>query len=131
MLSAARAPPAPPPARPARLQMTSMNWISTRGSRFALLATLLLLGGASWWLTGVWQEHETRSEVQRAEAAAELELDDVAGDFTRALAYIRSIPLVIANEQVVQQTLSDPGHGDAAALNTYLGFIARVLHADL
>src|ERR1700712_766336 len=107
-----------------------MNGISFRGPKCALLATLLLLAGATWWLTGVWQDHEAKSEVQRVEREAGLRLAGFAGDFTRSLAFIRAVPVVIANEPLVETTLSSPT-ADPAALNAYLAFLARNMHVDI
>src|SRR4051794_20333756 len=110
--------------------MTGMNWTFLRDPKPALLAILLVLAGGTWWLTGVWLDYQPASEVQRVEYAADQRLTSFAGDFERSLAYIRSVPVVIANEPVVKATLSAPG-ADTAALNSYLGFIARVMNIDL
>ena len=110
--------------------MTSMNWTSFRGPRVALLATLLLLGGATWWLTGVWEDREAKAEVQRVERESDLRLVGFASDFARSLAYIRSVPVVVANEPVVTTTLSAPA-AENSRLNAYLGFIAKIMNVDL
>jgi signal transduction histidine kinase/CheY-like chemotaxis protein len=107
-----------------------MNGKSFRKPKIALLATLLLLGGATWWLTGIWQDRETKSEVRRIERDASLRLTALAGDFARSLAYIRSIPTVVAHEAVVETTLSAQPR-DVAGLNAYLGFIAKTMNVDL
>ena len=101
-----------------------------RSLKPGLLATLLLLAAATWWLSGVWQDYESRSEVRRIQTDADMRLAGFVSDFGRSLAYIRSVPVVVANEPVVRQTLanSDP---DTATLNAYLGFIARTMDVDL
>jgi signal transduction histidine kinase/CheY-like chemotaxis protein len=107
-----------------------MNWTFLRGAKPALLATLLLLAGATWWLTGLWQDHETSSELRRVSLEADQRLSGFASDFERSLAHIRSVPLIVANEQVAVATVSAP-HADTAGLNAYLGFISRVMNVDL
>jgi signal transduction histidine kinase/CheY-like chemotaxis protein len=95
-----------------------------------LLATLLLLAGATWWLSGVWQDYEARSEVRRVEIDANNRLASFVSDLRRSLAYIRSVPVIMANEAVVEQTLGNPG-SDTAALNAYLAFIGKTMNVDL
>lgn len=107
-----------------------MNWTFLKGARPALLTTLLLLAGATWWLTGLWQDHRTRAELDRINSDTEQRLAGLASDFERSLAHVRSVPLIIANEQVAAATLS-VSHADTAGLNAYLGFIARITAVDL
>jgi signal transduction histidine kinase/CheY-like chemotaxis protein len=107
-----------------------MTWTFLQGPKLALLATLLLLAGATWWLTGVWQDYETAQEVQRVTQQADQRLNGFAGDFERTLAYIRSVPLVVAHEDVVGAALSQPG-SNPRRLNAYLDFIARAMNVDL
>jgi signal transduction histidine kinase/CheY-like chemotaxis protein len=111
-------------------EKTFMNWVLRRGFRPAALAMLLLLGTATWWWTALWQEHAARSEVERTQRDVELRLDSFAENFERALAYVQSVPAVIAHEPVVEATLSRPG-GDPAALDAYLRFIAGTMKVDL
>jgi signal transduction histidine kinase/CheY-like chemotaxis protein len=107
-----------------------MNWTLFRGPKPALAATLLILAGVTWWLTGVWQNYETRGEVLHAQTEADARLTGFASDFERSLTYIRSVPVIVANEDVVGTTLSSPG-SDIAKLNSYLAFIARITNVDL
>jgi signal transduction histidine kinase/DNA-binding response OmpR family regulator len=107
-----------------------MNLARFWGFKPAALATLLLLAGATWWLTGVWLDHETRSELDRTQREVDIRLDGFVTDFDRSLAYFRSIPTLIANEPVSRATLGTPG-SDPAALNAYLVFIARTMKVDL
>ena len=83
-----------------------MNWVLRQGFRPAALATLLLLGGATWWWTEVWQEHAAKSEVDRTQRDVNLRLDSFVENFQRSLAYVQSVPTVIAHEPVVETTLS-------------------------
>jgi signal transduction histidine kinase/CheY-like chemotaxis protein len=101
-----------------------------RGLKPAFLATLLLLAGATWWLTAIWQNHEAKSAVDRVEREVDRRLGSFVSDFERSLAYIRSVPVVVADEEVVEATLSAPT-ASAGRLNTYLAFIARVMNVDL
>ena len=89
-------------------KMTGMNWTFLRGTKPAVLATLLLLAGGTWWLTGLWQDHEARSELRRVSLDADQRLTGFASDFERSLAHIRSVPLIIANEHVVGATVTAP-----------------------
>ncbi|MDR3531983.1 MAG: response regulator [Rhodopila sp.] len=107
-----------------------MNWALLRGTKPAVLATLVLLAGATWWLTGVWQDHETKSEMNRTQREADQRLSGFVSDFERSLAYIRTVPVVMAHETVVEETLST-GQGDTASLNAYLAFIANTMKVDL
>jgi signal transduction histidine kinase/DNA-binding response OmpR family regulator len=107
-----------------------MNRALFRGLKPAALAVLLLLAGATWWLTGVWQRHETLSEVDSTQQEVALRLDGFVSDFGRSLAYVRSVPVVMAHEPVADETLSNQG-SDAAALNAYLAFIARTMSVDI
>jgi signal transduction histidine kinase/DNA-binding response OmpR family regulator len=107
-----------------------MRWNLLRHPKPLLLATLLALAGATWWLTGVWQDYETKSEVTHLQREVDLRLAGFTSDFERSLAYIRSVPAVVAHEQIVEATLSEP-HADIADLNAYLAFIAKVMHVDL
>ncbi len=110
--------------------MPGIKWALPRAVIPAALAALLLLAGATWWATGLWQDHETKSEVNRTSQEVALRLAGFVSDFERSLAYIRSVPVVIANTAVVTQTLSGGGN-DVAALNAYLAFIAKTLGVDL
>jgi len=107
-----------------------MNLAFVQGFKSAALAILLLLAGATWWLTGVWLDHQARSEVDRTRRDVGLRLDGFVSDFERSLAYVRSVPLVVAHEPVTAESLASPGSGNAA-LNAYLGFIAQTMHVDL
>ncbi len=101
-----------------------------RSVKPALLATLLLLAGGTWWLSGAWQDYEVRSEIRHAKTDSRERLASFANDVRRSLAYARSVPVLVANEPVVQQTLASPGT-DPAALDAYLRFIARTMDVDL
>ena len=101
-----------------------------RSVKPALLATLLLLAGGTWWLSGAWEGYEVQSEVRHAKTNARDRLASFANDLQRSLAYARSVPVLLANEPVVQQTLASPGN-DPAALNAYLRFVARTMDVDL
>jgi signal transduction histidine kinase/CheY-like chemotaxis protein len=107
-----------------------VNLTLFRGFKSAALATLLLLAGATWWLTGVWQMHEIQSEVDRTRQEVDLRLDGFVSDFGRSLAYVRSVPVVIAHALVARSLLLAPG-SDAAALNAFLAFIARTMNIDI
>ena len=107
-----------------------MKWVLPRAVKQAALAALLLLGGATWWATGLWQDYETKSEVDRTSQEADLRLAGFVSDFERSLAYIRSVPVVVANAPVVRQAVSGRG-SDLPALNEYLAFIAKTLNVDL
>jgi signal transduction histidine kinase/DNA-binding response OmpR family regulator len=107
-----------------------MNRTLLGGIKSAALATLLLLAGATWWVTGVWQAHEIQSEVDRTRHEVGLRLDGFVSDFERSLAYVRSVPVVVTHEPVAAEVLSVPGT-DPAALNAYLGFIAKTMNVDL
>lgn len=107
-----------------------MVWTLVRRLKPILLATLLLLAGVTWWLTGVWQDHQTQVEVNRVEIEGNIRLASFVSDFRRSLTHIRSVPLVIQNEAVVAQTLGSPG-SDNAALNAYLAFIAKTLNVGI
>ena len=108
----------------------SVKWAPFRQARAAALATVVLLGGASWWATGLWQDLATKSEVNRTSREVELRLNGFVSDFERSLAYIRSVPIVVANEPVARQALLAYPN-DVAALNAYLAFIAKTLNVDL
>ena len=107
-----------------------MNWTFLRGPKPALLALMLLLAGATWWLTGVWQDHETQSEVDRTRQEVGVRLDGFVSDFGRSLAYVRSVPVLMAHALVARNTLSAP-EATPAELNAYLGFIAKTMNVDL
>lgn len=107
-----------------------MKWVLLRAVKQTALATLLLLGGATWWATGLWQDYETRSEVARTSQEVDLRLAGFVSDFERSLAYIRSVPVVVAYAAITKQTVSGHG-GDLPALNGYLAFIAKTLNVDL
>nr|WP_294524530.1 response regulator [uncultured Rhodopila sp.] len=98
--------------------------------RLAVLAALLGLAGAVWWLTGAWQTHATKSEVARAGEEADLRLSGFVSDFAKSISYIRSVPILVANETIVRDYLSGRP-GDTAALNAYLAFIANTVNVDL
>jgi signal transduction histidine kinase/DNA-binding response OmpR family regulator len=111
-------------------ETTIMNRALFGGIKSAALALLLLLAGATWWLTGVWQKHQIQSEVDRTRQEVGLRLDGFVSDFERSLAYVRSVPVVVAHEHVAERTLSVPGT-DPAALNAFLGFIAKTMIVDI
>jgi signal transduction histidine kinase/DNA-binding response OmpR family regulator len=96
----------------------------------AALASLLLLAWATWWSTGIWLDHEAKSEVDQTQQEVDLRLDGFVSDFDRSLAYVQSVPLVVAHEIVVGETLSAPGN-DTTALNAYLRFVANTMNVDL
>jgi signal transduction histidine kinase/CheY-like chemotaxis protein len=98
--------------------------------RLAVLAALLCLAGAVWWLTGAWQTHATKSEVARTRDEVDSRLIGFVSDFAKSISYIRSVPVLVANEIIVRQFLSDRP-ADAAALNGYLAFMARTVNVDL
>jgi signal transduction histidine kinase/ActR/RegA family two-component response regulator len=107
-----------------------MNLARLWGLKPAALVTLLLLAGATWWLTGVWLNRETRFEVSRAQQEADQRLRGFVSDFERSLAYVRSVPIVVAHESVVGDTLASSGN-DTTKLNGYLGFMAKTMNVDL
>ncbi len=109
--------------------MTGMSWTYRRGAKPAALVILLLLAGATWWLTGRWQDHEITSELRRADVEADQRLTALGSDIERAVAHIRAVPLIIANERVVAAVASAPN--ETARLNSYLGFMVRVTNVDL
>ena len=98
--------------------------------RLAALAALALIGVAVWWLTGVWQTYDTISEVARTRQETDLRLTGFASDFEKSITFIRSVPVVVANERLVDEVLFASPR-DAAPLNEYLGFIAKTLNVDL
>jgi signal transduction histidine kinase/DNA-binding response OmpR family regulator len=91
---------------------------------------MLVLAGATWWLTGVWQDHETQSEVDHTRQEVGLRLDGFVSDFQRSLAYVRSVPVLMAHAIVARNILAVPGSDDAA-LNNYLDFIAKTMNVDI
>ncbi len=107
-----------------------MNWVGLRGFRSGALVTLLLVGGATWWWTEVWQENAAKSAVDRTLRDVNLRLENFVENFERSLRYVQSVPVVIAHEPVVQDTLSD-ATSDTAALDAYLDFIAKIMKVDL
>ena len=107
-----------------------MNRALFRGVRTAGVAVMLLLAGTTWWLTGVWQDHQIQFEVDRARQEVSLRLDGFVSDFERSLAYVRSVPVLAAHAIVARKTLSASGT-DAAELNAYLAFIAKTMNVDL
>jgi signal transduction histidine kinase/DNA-binding NarL/FixJ family response regulator len=109
---------------------TIMNRALLGGAKSAVLAIMFLLAGATWWLTGVWQNHETQSEVDRTRQEVGLRLDGFVSDFGRSLAYVRSVPVLVAHAVVARSALSATG-SDVTKLNDYLGFIARTMNVDL
>jgi signal transduction histidine kinase/DNA-binding response OmpR family regulator len=109
---------------------TIMNRAFLGGAKPAILAMMLLLAGATWWLTGVWQNHETQSEVDRTRQEVGLRLEGFVSDFGRSLAYVRSVPVLVAHAVVARSALSATG-SDATKLNDYLGFIAKTMNVDL
>jgi signal transduction histidine kinase/CheY-like chemotaxis protein len=96
----------------------------------AVVAISVLLAAATWWLTGVWLDRQTRFEVNRTQADVDQRLEGFVSDFQRSLAYVRSVPAVLAHEEVVSRALSDPA-ADIDALNTYLAFVAHAMNVDL
>jgi C4-dicarboxylate-specific signal transduction histidine kinase/DNA-binding response OmpR family regulator len=100
------------------------------GLRLAVLAALLCLAGAVWWLTGAWQTHAEKSEVSRTREEVDLRLTGFVSDFAKSISYIRSVPVLVANETTIREYLSG-GQGGTAALNAYLAFIARTVSVDL
>ena len=83
-----------------------MNLARFRGVTPAALAIMMLLGGTTWLLTGLWQERSAQSQVDRTTQEVALRLDGFAGDFERSLAYVRSVPVLIAHEPVAGATLT-------------------------
>ena len=110
--------------------MTSMSRALFRSPRPALFAALLVLAGIGWWGTGLWQTYEASSEAHRAEAEAAATLAGFASDFERSLSYIRSIPALVANEQIVNAALASPGRA-TAEVNLWLSKVAQITHVDL
>nr|WP_294547893.1 response regulator [uncultured Rhodopila sp.] len=98
--------------------------------RLAVLAALVTLAGAVWWLTGAWQTREERSEVARTREEIDLRLTGFVSDFAKSISYIRSVPILVANETTVRDFLSNRP-ADAAALNAYLAFVAKTVSVDL
>jgi signal transduction histidine kinase/CheY-like chemotaxis protein len=98
--------------------------------RLAVLAALLGLAGGVWWLTGVWQTHAEKSEVARSREEVDLRLAGFVSDFAKSISYIRSVPVLVANETIVGDFLSGRP-ADPAALNAYLSFLARTVGVDL
>ncbi len=107
-----------------------MNLARFRGLGPVALAIMVILGGATWLLTGAWQDRATRQEVARTTREADLRLDGFVSDFERFLTYIRSIPVLVAHETIVETALANPD-GDAAPLNRYLAFVAKTMSIDL
>ncbi len=110
--------------------MTSTTWVPIREISAAALVSLVLLGGATWWVTGLWQDYETKSEVARTLQEVDLRLAGFVSDFERSLAYIRSVPVIMAHDPIVAATLAAPRR-NVGALNDYLGFTAKTLNVDL
>ncbi len=107
-----------------------MNLAFFRGAKSAVLAILAFLAGMTWWLTGVWLDHQTRSEVGRTRQEANVRLLGFISDFERSLAYVRSVPVLVAHDAVTAGTLGNPG-SDTGALNRQLDFIAETVHVNL
>jgi C4-dicarboxylate-specific signal transduction histidine kinase/DNA-binding response OmpR family regulator len=118
-------PPVTARAEPATTSPGHKLWL-----RLAVLAALLGLAGAVWWLTGAWQMREERAEVARTRAEIDLRLAGFVSDFAKSISYIRSVPVLVANETVVRDFLTDRP-ADAAALNAYLAFVAKTVSVDL
>ncbi len=102
----------------------------SRIARTAALIALVFVAAATWRVTGVWEAHEAASQVARTTKDAELRLNGFVGDFERSLAYLRSVPDVVANEPVVADWLA-ARHGSVAPVNQYLAFLAKTLSVDL
>jgi signal transduction histidine kinase/CheY-like chemotaxis protein len=113
-----------------RRKFMSVNGAMFRGTKAVVLAILVFLAGVTWWSTGLWQTIATKVEVARSQREADLRLTGFAGDFERSLAFVRSVPVLVANESAVQAALAGPTN-DFAPLDDYLGFIARTMKVDL
>jgi C4-dicarboxylate-specific signal transduction histidine kinase len=107
-----------------------MNLARFRGFTPLALAIMMLLAGATWLLTGVWQDHSTQFEVDRTEHEVAVRLEGFVSDFERSLAYIRSVPVLVAHEPLVEATVTAQG-ADTAPLNTYLAFVAKTMTVDI
>lgn len=107
-----------------------MNWISFRSPRPAIVSTLLILAGITWWLTGIWHDYETRVEVRHAQQDADADLSSFAGDIERSLAYVRSVPVLIAQDPRIVASLQSPTN-EAGSVNSYLKFVGGATHLDL
>ena len=101
-----------------------------RGFAPVALAIMVLVGGAAWLLTGAWQDRATRQAVARTTQEVDLRLDGFVSDFERSLAYVRSVPVLVAHETIVEAAVANPD-GDAAPVNRYLAFIAKTMSVDL
>jgi signal transduction histidine kinase/CheY-like chemotaxis protein len=107
-----------------------VNWLPTRGLGLVFGAAIMVFGLASWWLTGVWHDYAIRAEVERTDSEVALRLDGIVRDFERSLAYVRSVPEIIAHEDVVRRTVQEAG-ANPADLDTYLAFVAKTLRIDI
>ena len=101
-----------------------------RGLSWAVAAAILVFGLASWWLTGLWHDYAIRAELDRTNSEVALRLDSVVKDFERSLAYVRSVPEVIAHEDVVRRVAQASG-ANPSDLDTYLAFVAKTLGIDI
>ncbi len=95
-----------------------------------MLVLVLVLAGAAWALTGMWQQHAIRAQVDEARKIVDDSLDTFVQDFERVLAHVKAVPVVVANEPSAQQFLvARPA--DMAPFNEHLAFISKTLGTDL
>ncbi len=94
----------------------------------ALLA-VLAFGVAAWWGTGVWRDHEIAALVDSTTQHAQDRLSGFASDFGRSLAFIRSVPRLVAHRQLSAMTLQ--GQLRPGALDADLDFTAQTMNVDL
>jgi len=107
-----------------------MKMARTWGFASLALAIMILIGSATWVLTGLWQNEAVRQQSERATQQADLRLDGFVSDFERSLAYIRSVPVLIVHDPLALTAFTGPD-ADSTPLNDYLNFIVKTTSIDL
>lgn len=93
-----------------------------------MLAAVLCLGAATWWLTGVEERRESVAAVARAQHQVQLRLDDFANNVDELTDGVQSASLLVAREGVVSNALT--GAADVNEANGFLAFLAETMHVN-